>query len=71
MIHDPDRWIPISERFPEENGWYLVSFNNDWERVWFVNNKWYMFHDTQKGIDELKEKVTHWKRVVLPEKQNV
>lgn len=25
----PTRWIPCSERLPEEEGWYLVTIQND------------------------------------------
>jgi len=24
------RWIPCSEKLPEDDGWYLTSFGNEW-----------------------------------------
>jgi hypothetical protein len=27
-----ERWIPVSERLPKEEGWYLVSLGNAWDK---------------------------------------
>ena len=37
---DSQRWIPVSERLPEEEGLYLVSVKNDHERR-YSKTCWY------------------------------
>lgn len=48
------RWIPVTERLPEEDGCYLVAVKNDHKRrysktAWFSNGAWFARQD-----------VTHW-----------
>ena len=43
-------WIPVTERFPEVSGLYLVSVKNDHERrysktVWFEKDVWFARQD--------------------------
>ena len=61
---EPMRWIPVSERLPEESGEYLVSVidgsgeDDDYEAVgeaWYAHNKDYDIKESewrQLGIDE-------------------
>ena len=53
------RWIPVTERLPEEDGCYLVAVKNDHKRrysktAWFSHDSWFARQD-----------VTHW--MPLPE----
>lgn len=54
------RWIPVTERLPEEEGLYLVAVVNDHERR-YSKTAWYHGH----GNWFLHQKVTHW--MPLPE----
>ena len=40
------KWIPCKEKLPDQNGCYLVSVENDYERkysktAWFSNGHWF------------------------------
>ena len=50
------RWIPCSERLPEEAGWYIASGVRD------VGNRWY---STLHGWEETTFRVVAW--MPLPE----
>lgn len=54
------KWIPVTERLPEEEGLYLVAVVNDHERR-YSKTAWYHGH----GNWFLHQKVTHW--MLLPE----
>lgn len=48
------KWIPVTERLPEEAGCYLVAVKNDHQRrysktAWFSHGSWFARQD-----------VTHW-----------
>lgn len=58
-VANKPRWIPTTERLPEEDGCYLVAVKNDHKRrysktAWFSHNSWFARQD-----------VTHW--MPLPE----
>ena len=57
------RWIPVSERLPEEEGLYLVAVVNDHERR-YSKTAWYHGH----GNWFLHQKVTHWSYLPQPPK---
>ena len=57
---DAVKWIPVTERLPEEEGLYLVAVVNDHERR-YSKTAWYHGH----GNWFLHQKVTHW--MPLPE----
>ena len=47
-LEDANRWIPVSERLPEETGWYetaVVGLFGKIEQQYFGDGKWY-FDDT-------------------------
>ena len=60
------KWIPVTERLPENTGRYLTAnIRDDDERcvfdLWFYSGKWYLDEED----DEFIYKVTHW--MPLPE----
>lgn len=61
-----NRWIPVSERLPENTGRYLTAnISADDEKcvfdLWFDCGEWYI----DENDDEFIYKVTHW--MPLPE----
>lgn len=45
-----DRWVPVTERLPEEEGCYLVTVKNDHERrysktAWYSGDGWFARQD--------------------------
>lgn len=47
---EQDRWIPVTERLPEEEGCYLVTIKNDHERrysktAWYSGDGWFARQD--------------------------
>lgn len=57
------RWIPVTERLPEEDGCYLVAVKNDHKRrysktAWFSHDSWFARQD-----------VTHWMPLPQPPKE--
>lgn len=60
---DKPRWIPITEKLPEEDGCYLVAVKNDHQRrysktAWFSHDSWLARQD-----------VTHWMSLPEPPKE--
>lgn len=72
LADDDMRWIPVAERMPEKDGWYLVAFNKDnLEECGYVNMAYQTYFMADNGIwcendptDDLCG-VTHW--MPLPE----
>ena len=58
------KWIPVTERLPEEEGLYLVAVVNDHERR-YSKTAWYHGH----GNWFLHQKVTHWMPLPEPPKE--
>ena len=58
------KWIPVTERLPEEEGIYLVAVVNDHERR-YSKTAWYHGH----GNWFLHQKVTHWMPIPEPPKE--
>lgn len=58
------KWIPVSERLPEEEGLYLVAVVNDHERR-YSKTAWYHGHRNWF----LHQKVTHWMPLPEPPKE--
>ena len=58
------KWIPATERLPEEEGLYLVAVVNDHERR-YSKTAWYHGH----GNWFLHQKVTHWMPLPEPPKE--
>lgn len=54
-LRSVQEWISVKERFPEEEGLYLVAVVNDHERR-YSKTAWYHGH----GNWFLHQKVTHW-----------
>ena len=57
------KWIPVTERLPEEDGCYLVAVKNDHQRrysktAWFSHGSWFARQD-----------VTHWMPLPEPPKE--
>ena len=52
-LEQEPRWIPVSERLPEEEGLYLVSVKNDHKRrysktCWYMGrNHWFARQDVE------------------------
>lgn len=43
IVTEWERWVPVSERLPEKNGWYLVSIPKRWnhpEVAWYEPGMW-------------------------------
>lgn len=52
------RWVPVSERLPEENGYYqVIRKGNPWPTT-------RRFDTDYRWVSE--DTVTHWKEVILP-----
>lgn len=58
------KWIPVTERLPEEEGLYLVAVVNDHERR-YSKTAWYHGHRNWF----LHQKVTHWMPMPEPPKE--
>ena len=64
---ESDRWVPVSERLPEEDNSYLVIMADDnrpWSTCRIYNTsykKWIGFYDTDISGD-----VTHWRPLPEP-----
>ena len=71
--NDGHKWIPVSERLPEEDGWYqVVAQVKDCEDPWV----WYGEYDSCYGwnvkdsfSDRLTCRVTHWMPLPEPPKE--
>ncbi|HUS89671.1 MAG TPA: DUF551 domain-containing protein [Desulfosporosinus sp.] len=59
---DQHRWIPVSERLPEKEGYCFVCDGQWCGRLWW-DNEWEFANKTKypSGFS-----VTHWKPIILP-----
>ena len=70
LIKHVNRWIPVSERLPEDGELYLLTKDFDkGEDMWLD-----IFGSGSSGFKTIKDyielhKITHWKPVILPEDQ--
>ena len=54
-----NKWIPVSERLPEEMGAYLVSFDDDFVRFsngWYKVSVVWFFADKKTWLTDFKIK---------------
>jgi hypothetical protein len=63
------RWIPVTERLPEEDGHYLVCIFADelscrWSQIAWFRREFYWVHGTENG----REVITHWMPLPGPPK---
>ena len=57
------KWIPVSEKLPEKNGWYLITVYG-YEHI--VDMFWYYHESNQwNGVSDL-EKVVAWMPLPAP-----
>ena len=62
------RWIPVTERLPEEHGWYLCAVKSFFGKGSFVDACKYDGHYfVQDGL--ATERVTHWMPLPEPPKE--
>ena len=63
---EADRWIPVSERLPDKSDWYFATMVGE-----FGNTHTYsVFYSTTNKTFEFLEKVTAWKPLPEPYKEN-
>lgn len=68
-LRKENRWIPVSERLPEEGQFchlYMPEFNSNCpQKGWYLSDKkvWLTTIKYRKRT----RKVTHWKPIILPE----
>ena len=69
---EKNRWIPVAERLPEEEGYYLTKYKGDKrqcldEKTWIRAYPFYgMFKDNWIYKKPTKYSVTHWRPIDLP-----
>ena len=63
-----DRWIPVAERLPEKNQYYLTTAANlsDTHVLWYRDGVWRLSEDNNRYNIT---KITHWKPIILPREQ--
>jgi len=61
-LEGENRWIPVSERLPEKEGYCFVCDGQWCGRLWW-DNEWEFANKTKypSGFS-----VTHWKPIILP-----
>ncbi len=70
---DKYRWIPVEERLPEKEGYYLTKYKGDGRQK--LNKKawiraypfWGIFKENWIYKRPTKYSITHWKPIILPE----
>ena len=64
------RWIPVMERLPEKEGWYLVFAVTFSDVVFFATSEGWCRLNTRAGrMEPFPYRVTHW--MPLPEPPEV
>ena len=58
------KWIPVTERLPENEGWYMVYTKNKGDHARKINKAQYYYHSWH-GNGGRWDNVTHW--MPLPE----
>ena len=64
---DKHRWIPVSERLPEDNTAVSIVMQREgatwlWIGWYFLSNKKW------EVVDAVRGNITYWKPIILPEK---
>ena len=63
---EESEWVPVSERLPDKSDWYLATMVGE-----FGNTHTYsVFYSTTNKTFEFLEKVTAWKPLPEPYKEN-
>lgn len=62
------KWIPVTERLPEQNGWYLVYTKNKGDIARRTNKAHYDNHRWH-GNGGRWDNVTHWMPLPEPPKE--
>lgn len=63
-VQPVDRWISVKERFPDEDGWYLVCKHNRVRVAEWCKDCWY--NESDLPIDDCT--ITYWKPLPEPPK---
>ena len=72
---DKHRWIPVEERLPNKDGFYLVFPSIENCPALYYQGDWHWYDHTDDAIcetighnmDEPIPIITHWKPIILPE----
>ena len=64
-IKASQRWIPVSERLPEESGDYLVWFQHQTGILHFNGGQWYWGDESWMDAETQKD-ITYWKLLPQP-----
>lgn len=61
-VQSVDRWISVKDRFPDEDGWYLVCKHNRIRVAEWCKDCWY--NESDLPIDDCT--ITYWKPLPEP-----
>jgi hypothetical protein len=53
-LRDKLRWIPVSERLPEELGWYLIEFESGYIDTQYIGENMDVRHAMEQAIKWMK-----------------
>lgn len=63
------KWIPVTERLPENEGWYMVYTKNKGDHARKINKAQY-YHHSWHGNGGRWDNVTHWMPLPEPPKED-
>lgn len=63
---DKHRWIPVEERLPESEGYYLAAEDGRFGEYWYSKLGGWQ-HGDRKTSYSCADCITHWKPIILPE----